>query len=116
MKDHNYNDIWRIKNEKKNVLLGEEIKPSFIQSRLAYCRILIPLTYDVTQVKIIPGFKTDHSAISIKFELKSILKRGPGPMEISKLATQSKKYTNLIKRVIEKLEIEYEQSNPHDFL
>ena len=68
MKDHNLNDIWRIKNENKRHFTWRRNKPTLIQSRLDYWLISTPLTYDVTQVKISPGFKTEHSAISIKFE------------------------------------------------
>ena len=71
------------KNENKKHFTWRRNKPTLIQSRLDYWLISTPLTYDVTQVKISPGFKTDHSAILMKFDLKSIPKRGPGLWKLS---------------------------------
>ena len=88
---------------------------TLLQSRLADWLISTPLTCDVTQVKISPGFQTDHRAISMNFDWKSIPKRGPGLWKFPSYLPKYEEYTNSIKRVIEKLENEYEHSNPHDF-
>ena len=51
----------------------------------------------------------------MKFELKSIPKRGPGLWKFPSYLLKDEAYTTYIERVIEKVENEYGQSNPHDF-
>ena len=66
IKEFNLIDIWRIKNPGILRFTWRRNKPKLIQSRLDYWLLSAALNYDYQTSDIIPGFRTDHSAIFFK--------------------------------------------------
>ena len=100
-------DIWRIKNPDKMCYTWRRKSP-LIQCRLDYFLTSVHLQENVISSNIIPGVKSDHSAINldIKTNLEG-LKRGPGYWKFNTSLLNDPNYTNMLKQNIVKWKQEY---------
>ena len=63
-------DIWRNLNNEKKTFTHYKFHPRKIFIRIDYILLSGNLSNFVTQTKIIPGFKSDHSAVCVSLDLK----------------------------------------------
>lgn len=72
--DLDLSDPWRLKNPTESIFTWHNKRK---QSRLDYFLISGTLLDNITEVKIKPGYRSDHSTVEIKLELNE-QKKGPG--------------------------------------
>ena len=96
-------DIWRILNPdvRKYTWRQGKQKKNLRQSRLDYWLISSQLAYALKQVDIEPGFKSDHSLISLVLFRSDITKRGPGMWKFNNSLLRDKKYVESINKVMD---------------
>ena len=70
-------DIWRARNPSRKTFTYQRRRPCFIGSRIDNILVDASIGGRVDQVKILPGFKTDHSAVFISL-IAMQSKRGRG--------------------------------------
>ena len=77
--DYNLADVWRILNPEINRYTWRGItKMGLVQSRLDVWFISLHMLYDVHNVDIKPGIKSDHSIIKLEFLIREAQVRGRG--------------------------------------
>jgi exonuclease III len=100
-KRHNIEDIWRtLHPNKKQYTWTSNSKPR-IQCRLDHILIseqLVRLTKNST---IIPGYNSDHNAVTLELEIKNIQQRGRGYWKFNSMHLGDKELDNRIKSTIE---------------
>ena len=92
-------DICRIKNPTLRSYTWSQPEPP-IFSRLDYWLISNFLSDNVTNVDIIPSFKTDHSAIIIEFKNNDDIAKGPGIWKLNCSLLTDNTYVNEINHFI----------------
>ena len=107
MTDINLIDVWRILNpELRQFTRRQNSKIGLIQSRLDFWLISTYLLYDVNNVKIKPGLKSDHSIVSLTFNFHTNDKRGRGFFKFNNSLLHDKEYVVLIKNTIKECNTE----------
>ena len=76
-------DVWRDRNDKVKQFTFHRHKPSYIGSRIDYFLIELGISSWCTDTKIIPGFRTDHSAILLELNVHHV-NVGPGLRKMNK--------------------------------
>jgi exonuclease III len=95
-------DIWRTLNPdvRKYTWRQGKTKKNLRQSRLDYWLISSQFAYTLKQVDIQPGYKSDHSMISLVLFRSDISKRGPGLWKFNNSLLRDKKYVEYIDKVM----------------
>ena len=81
-------DIWRILNPDVRRYTWRQCNP-LRQSRLDYILTSIHLMYNITNIEILPSYKSDHSLIKLHFQRTETGKRGPGFWKFNKTVGRS---------------------------
>ena len=93
-------DIWRLKNPDDFKFTWKRINPKpGIFCRLDYFLVSFGLVDKVIESAITPGYKTDHSAITLSLDTNDN-KRGPGFWKLNTSYLNDTDYTHLIKDTI----------------
>ena len=71
-------DIWRFNNAEKSQYSWFKRNPEYVAARLDYILLNHSLDAEVQQVKMIPAYKSDHSAVCLKLNIQEGAPRGPG--------------------------------------
>ena len=112
MDDYNLVDIWRINNENRKQFTWRRFKPTLIQSRIDYWLIPGNMIYELKRIGIIPGFRSDHNAINLKFIVKETQKRGPGFWKFPTYLLKDDSYIENIRNLINDTKTENLELNP----
>ena len=102
---HNLVDVWRFKNQNKQQFTWHTSDFSK-GSRLDMFFVSEHLTNVCSELKIVPGYKTDHNIISMNFQV-SISQRGSGLWKFNESLLNDDDYINKVHEVINKTVTEY---------
>ena len=94
-------DIWRDEYPQTFQFTWHRRRPYDMYARLDYMLINYALKAFVNKPKIIPSYKSNHSAVMVRFEPKGMEKRGPG---FWKLNASMLRNSNDVKEVAETIE------------
>ena len=100
MQNNDIIDIWRTLYPDKEEFTWSVNKPNRICVRLDYILVSESLAQLVTYVKIIPGFRTDHSMVSMQVMFE-FAKKGPGYWKLFINLLQDKVYLEKINKLID---------------
>ena len=92
-----------------HVLRGEGKKPE-IQCRLDFFVISNTLCPATSKAEILPGYRTDHSMITLRINTVTN-PRGPGFWKLNTHLLTESEYINLIRKTITDVSKEYEGQN-----
>lgn len=106
-------DIWRIMNEDKKCFTWSRKRPERKQARLDFFLVTDMLLAFVTDTKIIPGYRTDHSAIVLEFSFQNN-DRGKGYWKFNNSLLKDKNYIALVKETIDEVKNTYKTNNIQD--
>ncbi len=110
----NLSDFWRLANEKIKRYTWRRQKPQLIQSRLDYWIISNHIYHRLEHIDILPGYRTDHSAISMRVQLTNDKeKRGPGLWTFNSNILSNPEYVVNIAKIIEQIKLENNTMNAH---
>jgi len=98
-------DPWRCNNKNVRRFTWRQTRP-FKQSRLDFFLISEELLNFVKNTNILPGYRTDHSLVSINFCF-SDLDRGKGYWKFNNSLLKDLDYVNLVKSTIKNVIIQY---------
>ena len=102
-------DPWRELNLETNQFTWRK-KNSTKQARLDFFLISETLFMDVTNTKILPGFRTDHSQILLQFDFGKIVK-GRSYWKFNKSLLKDTKYVEELKEIIKFVKLNYINPN-----
>ena len=92
-------DVWRIQHPNKKQFTWHSTQKPYVHSRLDYFLISDNLISSIKQSVIKPGYKTDHSIATIKYDsIKD--KKGPGYFKLNNSLLLDDEYKALIKNCI----------------
>ena len=107
-------DVWRTANENSKRFTWRRSKPHLIQSRLDYFIASNDLYHNLKHIDILPGYRTDHSAITMTINVENKEeRRGPGLWKFNSNLLTNLEYTNQVSNLIENLNLKYKTMNPH---
>ena len=98
-------DCWREQNQEKLEFTWFRKNP-IKKARLDYFLISETLYTDLDNVKIKPGYRTDHSMMYIKFEFDKFI-RGKSYWKMNNSLLKDKEYVKQIKEVIQNVKTQY---------
>ena len=96
IEEANLLDVWRVSNEDSRKYTWRRLNPVVKQARLDFYLIGENMFQFVTDTKIIPGYRTDHSGITLKLKLIDS-ERGRGYWKFNNTLLKDKDYVSLIK-------------------
>ena len=99
MEDTMMSDVWRDCNPELTQYTYFRRKPYFIGSRLEYILVDTVICAWCTEVKILPGFRTDHSAVHVSLDPHGI-HRGKGLWKMNTRVLYEKQYLDMINHQI----------------
>ena len=102
-------DVWRIYNPDDRRYTWRQ-RQHKVQCRLDFFLISQSVIGDVTNADIVPGYKTDHSMITLDLSLHTN-RRGPGLWKLNTSFLTETEYVNLIKATIKEVQGEYEKDD-----
>ena len=105
-------DVWRTLNPDGKRFTWWRTKPE-VHCRLDYFMISPSLTTAITNADILPGYKTDHSLITIHLASNSN-PRGPGFWKLNTSFLLDSEYIELIKKTIDEVAEEYRNNDDVD--
>ena len=105
-------DIWRFLNADTKTFTWRRRNPE-IQCRLDFFLISASLISTTSRADILPGFKTDHSLITLHL-INSTNPRGPGFWKLNTSFLSDEEYIDLIKKTIKEVASEYKNNNDVD--
>ena len=109
MEVYNLVDIWRVLNpDLKRYTWRGMTRSGQAHSRIDYFMISTNMIYDFNKAIISPSIKSDHSIISISFNLTNSIKHGKGFWKFNNSLLTDKHYVDKINDVIENTQLEYE--------
>ena len=97
IEEENLLDVWRVSYEDSRKYTWRRLNPVIKQARLDFYLISENMFQFVTDTKIIPGYRTDHSGITLKLKLIDS-KRGRGYWKLNNTLLKDKDYVSLIKK------------------
>ena len=103
-------DIWRMKNPDTFRSTWRRKNPTPIQCRLDFFLISFGLTGFVCGTDILPGYKSDHSAVSLNLDFKEN-QRGPGFWKLNCSLLRELDYVQNIKQCIAETYYKYQNEN-----
>ena len=90
-------DFWRIANDNIKRFTWRRPKPYLVQSRLDYFIASKHLYHNLKHIDILPGYRTDHSAITMTINLDNKEeKRGPGLWKFNSNLLTNPEYTTQV--------------------
>ena len=95
MEDTFLTDVWRDRNPEAKKFTFCRLNPTFTGSRIDYVLTDVSLNSWTEEVKIVPGYKTDHSAIFLKLDPIE-QKRGRGFWRMNQQILFEMEYLNII--------------------
>ena len=98
-------DVWRVFNPDTKRFTWRRTKPE-IHSRLDFFLVSASLTPTIRNADILPGYKTDHSLITIHLANNNN-PRGPGFWKLNTSFLLDDEYVDLIKKTIDNVANEY---------
>lgn len=102
-------DIWRSRHPNlKRFTRRERTVGGYVQSRLDYWLVSLHLQYRIGKVVITPGRRSDHSLVSLEWELQNTPKRGRGFWKFNTSLLRDEAYLNRIKESINASVARYE--------
>ena len=105
-------DIWRVRNPNQCTFTRrQKCKNGFVRSRLDYFLTSIGISYLIKKTEIKPGNCSDHSIISITFDLADTIKRGRSYWKFNNDLLNDPEYVNIIKEIINDLKTNVEMEN-----
>ena len=105
-------DIWRDLHPSTQRFTWRRNKPE-IHCRLDFFLISSSLSTDALEADILPGFKTDHSLITLSLATKTN-PRGPGFWKLNSHFLKDLEYINLIKETINEVSNDYKEDETVD--
>ena len=115
MQNLDLKDVWRDLNPNDSRFTWRQKNPE-IHCRLDYFLISTSLLGNVSKVDILPGFRTDHSLISLHLKVNENIK-GPGFWKLNTFLLTELPYVNLIKETIRRVIDQYkEDKNVNEIL
>ena len=105
-------DAWRTLNPDAKRFTWQRTKPE-VHCCLDYLMISSSLTTAITNADILPGYKTDHSLITIHLASNSN-PRGPGFWKLNTTFLLDSEYIELIKKTIDEEAKEYRNNDDVD--
>ena len=105
-------DIWRDLHPSTQRFTWRRNKPE-IHCRLDFFLISSSLSTDALEANILPGFKTDHSRITLSLATKTN-PRGPGFWKLNSHFLKDLEYINLIKETINEVSNDYKEDETVD--
>ena len=105
-------DIWRVLNPDATRFTWRRKKPE-IQCRLDFFLISNTLCPATSNAEILPGYRTDHSIITVRINTATN-PRGPGFWKLNTHLLTESEYINLIRKTITDVSKEYEGQNEVD--
>ena len=99
-------DAWRILNPEERRYTWRQTQPT-VHCRLDFFLTSQSLLGNIISANILPGFKTDHSMITLNISLHSN-PRGPGFWKLNTSLLADKDYIDLIRLTIHETQNEYE--------
>ena len=107
----NVSDVWRVINpDLKRFSRRGNTRKGTVQSRIDYWLISIHMTYDLQNTDIKPAIKTDHSIITLSFNIKDTQMRGRGFWKFNKALLKDKIYIEKINKCITELKEKYKDT------
>ena len=104
--NYELNDVWRIKNLNAKRYSWRQPNP-LIQCRLDYWLISDTLYNTATHIDIIPSVRSDHSAITIKFQSIQNTTRGPTFWKFNNSLLENNDFVSKMKNNINQWKLEY---------
>ena len=101
MEDTLLTDVWRDRNPHDRTFTYCRLKPYFIGSRIDYILTDLSISGWTDEVRIIPGFRSDHSAMIIKLTPHSV-DRGRGLWKLNTQVLYESEYITMINQTIER--------------
>ena len=115
--EFNLIDIWRIRNpDKTRYTWRGQTRNGIVSTRLDYWLISVHMIYDLVETDIHPSIKTDHSMISLSFEIKNSLKKGRGFWKFNSDLLKETEYVHTIKALIADLKTKHADVTNKAFL
>ena len=112
----NFIDPWRLMHENKKQYTWRRLNPTKKQARLDFFIIHESLFQYVTNTDIIPGYRTDHSAIILKLKFQNN-ERGKGYWKFNNSLLKDSQYIDKIKKIIEDVKQTYATNlNPDEMI
>ena len=105
-------DFWRILNPDTKWYTWRRKNPN-IQCRLDFFLISCSLCTDILEAYILPGYKSDHSLITLTINAH-VNPRGPGFWKLNTSLLSELEYVKLIKNTIYNVSKQYENKNEID--
>ena len=105
-------DIWWIQNPDTNRYTLRRKNPN-IQCRLDFFLISSSLCTDISETDILPGYKTDHSLVTLAIDLHTN-PIGLGFWKLNTLLLYDHEFVELIKRTISDVSKQYEHDSEVD--
>ena len=99
MESFDRNDIWRLLNNNTMQFTWHSSSKPYIFSRLDYFLVSNSIVNSVCDCTIIPGFKSDHSIVTMNIHLTSE-QRGPGYFKINNSLLLQDNYQEKIRNAI----------------
>jgi len=95
-------DIWRVRNpEKTRYTFRQKSSSGIIQSRIDRIYVSDTLQYNIHKTDIIPGLKSDHSAITIQIKPTNSMGSGPNFWKFNNSLLKNQQFTTGLKHYIE---------------
>ena len=108
--EYNIGDIWRIRNpDLKRYTWRSRTRNGYVQTRLDFWLVSNHMMYDIVSTDIKPSIKSDHSLISIMFNITGTNKRGPGFWKFNTSLLKDIEYVTRIKESIQEFKRQYQQ-------
>ena len=112
----NFIDPWRLMHENKKQYTWRRLNPTKKQARLDFFIIHESLFQYVTNTDIIPGYRTDHSAIILKLKFQNN-ERGKGYWKFNNSLLKDSQCIDKIKKIIEDVKQTYATNlNPDEMI
>ena len=102
-------DVWRVLNPDVERFTWRQRQPE-VQCRLDFFLVSQSILGDITLTDIVPGYKTDHSMITLNLSLHSN-PRGPGFWKLNTSFLTETAYINLVKATIQETQDEYKEDD-----
>ena len=106
MNCYELNDVWRIQHENESKFTWYKSVNSLQMARLDYFLISNDIMSLVTKSDIVPGYRTDHSGITLGLHLDDNV-RGHGFWKFNSSLLYHKQYIDLVKSVIKDTALQY---------
>ena len=111
MSEKDFVDVWRLLHPDSFQFTWRRIRPVPVFSRLDFFLVPNQLINRVFQAEICPGYKSDHSRITLTLKLSS-LARGRGLWQLNETYLSNQDYVNMINNSIDEFLENNAELNP----